>query len=99
MDNNTFLTTSDLALTQAADFFEETWPGADVDLIEGMLTVTLPTTQQYVINRHGVAQQIWVSSPFTGAHHFQGHQEKWECTRTQMELMDFLRNECRLYAA
>ena len=93
-----FLIISEVILNRATDFFEGSWPGADVELLEGVLTVTLPENHQYVINRHGVTYQIWLSSPFTGAHHFKWAHGAWECTRTHIELMDFLIKERRLYA-
>lgn len=95
----TFHHLSALALAQAAEFFEHSFPEADVDLLEDILTITLPEGGQYVINRHGVTQQIWVSSPFTGAHHFAYYNNDWKNTRTSLSLADFLRQEGSLYAA
>jgi iron donor protein CyaY len=86
-------------LEKISDFFESSWPHADVDLLEDTLTVTLPDKHQYVLNKHGVTQQIWVASPFTGAHHFYMKEEKWRCTRTNICLEDFLLNERNAYAA
>ena len=86
-------------LDKLADFFESSWPGADVDLLDGILTVTLPQGQQYVINKHGVTRQIWVSSPFTGAHHFRLKDEQWTCTRSDMRLEDLLLKERNAHAA
>jgi frataxin len=43
---------------------------ADVDLEGGILTVELEDGRQYVINKHAVNQEIWVSSPFSGAAHY-----------------------------
>lgn len=97
MDN--FHAASDLLLNKVADFFESSWPGADVDLLEDAITITLPAGQQYVINKHGVTQQIWLSSPFSGAHHFAYQEGLWTCTRTHVLLEDFLLNERNTYAA
>lgn len=43
---------------------------ADVDLEGGILTVELEDGRQYIINKHGVNQEIWVSSPLSGAAHY-----------------------------
>ena len=94
-----FQKTSSLALTQLADFFESSWPIADIDLLEDALIVILPGNNQYLINKHGVTKQIWVSSPFTGAHHFSYQEGKWLCTRTGELLGDLLRAEQETYAA
>lgn len=96
---NDFHASAVLILNKVGDFFESSWPGADVDLLEETLTITLPTHQQYVINKHGVTRQIWVSSPFTGAHHFHLSEGRWKCTRTGILIEDLLLNERNTYAA
>ena len=88
-----FHTASDLLLNQVADFFDSSWPGADVDILEDAVLVTLSKGTQYVINRHGVTQQIWLSSPFSGAHHFVYQEGRWRCTRTHVVLEDLLLDE------
>lgn len=88
-----------LILEEVAEFFESSWPQADVDLLDGTLTVILPTQQQYVIHKHGVTCQIWVASPFSGAHHFHLKEGQWRCTRTGTCLQEFLVFERDTYAA
>lgn len=85
-----FYTVSTLILEEVAEFFESSWPLADVDLLDGTLTVILPNHQQYVIHKHGVTRQIWLASPFTGAHHFHLKEGQWLCTRTGIRLQDLL---------
>jgi frataxin len=96
---NDFHIASEIILNMAADFFDSTWPDADVDLLGDVLTVTLSTGQQYVINKHGVTRQIWLSSPFTGAHHFLLSEGQWVCTRTGTPFEDFLVRERNAHAA
>lgn len=86
-------------LEELAAFFEISWPQADVDLLDDTLSVSLPSGQQYLINKHGVTRQIWVSSPFTGAHHFHFKNDRWRCTRTNIFLEDLLIEEQKTYAA
>lgn len=88
-----FYTVSTLVLEETAEFFESSWPQADVDLLDGTLTVTVPQDQQYVIHKHGVTHQIWVASPFSGAHHFHFKEGQWRCTRTGTGLQDLLSTE------
>jgi iron donor protein CyaY len=97
MDN--FHQTAQHVLEEVADFFETTWPQADVDLLEEELTITLLTGQQYLLNKHGVTRQIWLSSPFTGAHHFYQKEGEWTCTRTNISLSELLIHERDAYAA
>ena len=96
---NDFYTVSTVALEEVADFFESSWPLADVDLLEGTLTITLPHNKQYVIHKHGVTRQLWLASPFTGAHHFHLKDDAWRCTRTGVALQELLSTERDTYAA
>ena len=94
-----FYSVSTLILEEIAEFFESSWPQADVDLLDGTLTVILPTHQQYVIHKHGITRQIWVASPFTGAHHFHLKEGQWRCTRMGTRLQDLLMAERDTYAS
>lgn len=94
-----FEKSSNLVLDEVSDFFETSWPDADVDSFKDAVVVDLPHKLQYVINKHGVSQQIWVSSPFTGAHHFYLKEGVWRCTRKGETLQDLLELERKTYAS
>ena len=64
----------------------------DVDEISEGLSIIVPTGQ-YLLNYHGVAKQLWLSSPSTGAHHFVYQDSGWVCTRTHQTLLTVLDNE------
>lgn len=46
-----------------------------------------------LINWHGVAKEIWVSSPVTGAHHFSWNQATWKNTRSDDIFMEQIKQE------
>lgn len=67
----------------------------DVDLQGGILTIDLDAGGQYVINKHGPNQQIWMSSPKSGATHY-GRDESagtWLCTRSGADMLKTLASE------
>ena len=68
---------------------------ADVDFDNGILTVELEDGRQYVINKHAPNQQIWLSSPISGAAHYAYDQESkiWLSTRGGDALMQALSTE------
>jgi len=68
---------------------------ADVDLENGILTVELEDGRQYVINKHAPNQQIWLSSPISGAAHYKYDDAtgSWVSTRSNDVLMDVLNAE------
>ncbi len=49
----------------------------DVDLQGGVLTVDLGDGGQYVVNKHAAMRQIWLSSPVSGAWHFDPEDGRW----------------------
>ena len=95
---NNFHAVSTHTFEELADFFETSWPEADVDLLDETLTVSLQNNLHYLINKHEVTQQLWLASPFTGAHHFYLKNGQWWCTRTNLNLEELLRQERDTYA-
>lgn len=76
-------------LQDLCDKFEHDW---DTDYTEGALIIEHPKGQ-FLLNYHGTMDQIWLSSPITGAHHFIYNSHQWLCTRTQKELESILRQD------
>lgn len=67
----------------------------DVDLENGILKIELDTGGQYVINKHAPNRQIWLSSPVSGAAHFNFDATTggWISTRSPGNLADILAAE------
>lgn len=67
---------------------------AEVDLQDGILTIELADGGRYVVNKHAPNRQIWVSSPVSGAAHFDWQGEQgWVGTRGEGRLADLLERE------
>jgi frataxin len=64
----------------------------DVDLQSGILTIELESGEQFIINKHGPNRQVWLSSPVSGASHydFDEDNETWTSTRGSTTLHDQL---------
>ncbi len=63
----------------------------DLDLYDGILTFT-NENGTYVINRHSIAKEIWLSSPVSGPYHFFFREAKWQ-SRSGAELFQVLNQE------
>lgn len=63
---------ADLTLNRLADSLETADEDGllELELITGMLTIEFPSGKQFVVNKHGPSQQIWLSSPLSGGLHF-----------------------------
>ncbi|WP_238318393.1 iron donor protein CyaY [Thalassospira australica] len=64
----------------------------EVDLQSGILTIELDSGEQFIINKHGPNRQVWLSSPVSGASHydFDEDNETWTSTRGSTTLNDQL---------
>ncbi|MEX1110024.1 MAG: iron donor protein CyaY [Dongiaceae bacterium] len=66
---------------------------AEIDIEGGILTIEPASGGQYVINRHGPNRQIWLSSPKSGAWHFERKNDAWVSTRGSERLDQLLAAE------
>ena len=68
----------------------------DIDMDGGILTIELDAGGQYVINKHAPNRQIWLSSPVSGARHFDYSRDgDWRDTRGESGLHALLAEELR----
>ncbi|MHA1597125.1 MAG: iron donor protein CyaY [Alphaproteobacteria bacterium] len=67
----------------------------DVDLEQGILIIEFDSGGQYVINKHAPSEQLWMSSPFSGATHFNFDADTgdWVSSRGVERLVDMLAAE------
>tara|TARA_B100000513_G_scaffold184009_1_gene104349 strand:- start:132 stop:461 length:330 start_codon:yes stop_codon:yes gene_type:complete len=96
LDESTFARIADETLESYMDVIDEALGDqADIDLEGGILTIELDDGGQYVINKHAPNKQIWMSSPKSGATHFDynGDDETWCCTRSGVRLDETLAAE------
>ena len=77
MDSSQFLKIAESFLQELADEIENANDEIEVDYLQGILTITLADKKQYVLNKHEPTKQIWLSSPFSGAHRFELKENKW----------------------
>lgn len=94
-DESTFARLADEKITAIADAVdEELGDRIDVDVQGGILTLELPDGRQYVINKHAPNRQIWLSSPVSGAAHFDYSEAKqWVSTREAGRTLDQILTE------
>ena len=84
IDESTFQNLAEETLVRLMDTLEEAvGDQLDADLQGGILTIDLDSGGQYVINKHAPNRQIWMSSPVSGASHFDSDGNGgWVATRS-----------------
>jgi frataxin len=93
MDDSSFEKLAGRTLDRLFDALDAGLDGAEVDFEGGILTVELDDGGTYVINRHAPNRQIWVSSPKSGAWHFERRDNAWVSTRGSERLDALLGGE------
>ena len=87
MEPSRFESMADAVLAALADRVEAALDSVEVDLINGILTIETEDGRSFVINKHGPNQQIWLSSPISGASHYDHKDGRWIATRGEGDLM------------
>lgn len=93
MGDTAFETRADAELDHLAERLEAASQALEVDFEPGTLTVELDDGRQYLLNRHYINREIWLSSPVSGAHHFVAEGEGWRSTRGPQTLRALLADE------
>jgi frataxin len=65
----------------------------ELDGDDRYLELSLPSGQVFLLNFHEPTQQIWLSSPVSGAHHYAFVDEEWRSTRVSETLLSRLSTE------
>ncbi len=73
--------------------------GADIDFeISGnVMTLDFDDRSQVIINRQEPMKEIWLASK-SGGFHFQYVEQRWICSKTGLELIEMVKQECEKHA-
>lgn len=89
MDESRFHSLADACLADLADRIEAALGDeVDVELQGGVMTLALTNGGQYVVNKHAPNRQIWLSSPKSGASHFEFRDGDWRATRVHDQTLE-----------
>lgn len=97
MDETSFERAAEKTLQQLMGALEEVLGDeAEIDFQGGILTVELEAGGTYLLNMHRPNRQIWLSSPKSGAWHFDADPDRlgqWIATKGGERLHDLLGRE------
>ena len=99
LDESKFLGLAEGTLERLAEAIEDALGDElDVEMDGGILTIALSDGGQYIVNKNAPMRQIWLSSPRSGAWHFDWDEAGacWRSTRGQpVNLADLLAEELK----
>jgi iron donor protein CyaY len=100
MDETTYHRIADRFLEAITDQLEtqDTVGLLEVELAGGVLTIELPSGKQFVVSKHTISRQMWLSSPLSGGLHFPYTDQGWVLS-DQRELSVLLAQEISQLAA
>ncbi len=101
MDESRFHSLADETLHDLMDRIEAAAGDVlEVDLVGGVLTITLDSGAEYVINKHAPSRELWLSSPASGAGHYAYDEARaaWLEVRTGGALAALLEEELEAVA-
>ncbi len=94
LEESEFIKLAEETLGRYLSVIEETEPdNMDADLQDGVLTLEFDDGRVYIVNRHVPLRQIWLSSPLSGAGHFDYRDGKWIASRDGRNLAETLSAE------
>ncbi len=73
--------------------------GEDIDYetTGNVMTLEFDDRSQIIINRQEPMKEIWLASK-SGGFHFQWQNEQWICSKTGVELISMVKQECEKHA-
>jgi len=81
---------ADAVLARIERAVEDSGVDADIELKDGgVLELEFADGSKMIINRHGIAREIWVAAR-SGGHHFRHEAGRWLHTRANIELFEAL---------
>ena len=90
MDDKEFNSLADVTLTRIEHALAASEADIDFELAAGgVLEIEFADGSKIIVNRHGVAREIWVAAK-AGGFHFRWDGEAWRDTRDGAELMEKL---------
>lgn len=90
MDDKEFNSLADATLSRIELGLEASAADIDFQLAAGgVLEIEFPDGSKIIVNRHGVAREMWVAAR-AGGFHFRWDGEAWRDTRDAVELMEKL---------
>ena len=96
LDETAFETLAGQTLARFMDAIDDALGDCmDVDMQNGILTIELDSGGEYVINKHAPNRQIWLSSPISGAAHYDYDEAAtaWVSSRDGSSLIELLSAE------
>ncbi len=95
LDEQAFEAVAEAALGRIESVLEDEADDLEVDRQGGVLTIETADGATFVLNKHAPLCQLWLSSPVSGASHYDydADRKRWISTRGGADLSDVLSHD------
>ncbi|QMV15900.1 iron donor protein CyaY [Vibrio spartinae] len=97
MNDTEFHQLVDQMLEQIEQMIDDSGADIDYETTGNVMTLDFEDRSQIVINRQEPMHEIWLASK-SGGFHFQYTDQQWICSKTGLELIALIRQECEKQA-
>ncbi|MDW6091297.1 iron donor protein CyaY [Vibrio rhizosphaerae] len=97
MNDTEFHQLVDQMLEQVEQMIDDSGADIDYETTGNVMTLDFEDRSQIVINRQEPMHEIWLASK-SGGFHFQYTDQQWICSKTGLELLTLIRQECEKHA-
>ncbi|GMQ48030.1 iron donor protein CyaY [Vibrio sp. 10N] len=93
MNDTEFHQLVDAQLQNIEEAIDESGADIDYEVTGNVMTLEFEDRSQIIINRQEPMHEIWLASK-SGGFHFKLIEGKWTCSKTGLELMAMVKEEC-----
>jgi CyaY protein len=97
MNDTEFHQLVDQMLEQIEQMIDDSGADIDYETTGNVMTLDFEDRSQIVINRQEPMHEIWLASK-SGGYHFQYTDQQWICSKTGLELLALVKQECSKHA-
>ena len=97
MNDTEFHQLVDIQLQNIEEAIDDSGADIDYEVTGNVMTLEFDNRSQIIINRQEPMHEIWLASK-SGGFHFKWQDKLWICSKTGMELMTMVKQECEKHA-
>ncbi|WPC74032.1 iron donor protein CyaY [Vibrio porteresiae] len=98
MNETEFHQLVDIQLQAVEEMIDDSEADIDYETVGNVMTLDFEDRSQVIINRQEPMKEIWLASR-SGGFHFRYDGSQWLCTKTGVEFITMVKEECEKHAS
>ena len=97
MNETEFHQLADVQMQIIEEMIDDSGPDIDYETSGNVMTLEFEDRSQIIINRQEPMKEIWLASK-SGGFHFAMVEDQWTCSKTGIELIAMVKQECEKHS-